>query len=129
MESGCLLASVGRPRTGRPAALARAACQDARVREQRFDLVVRNGTIVTPGHRERADVGITGGRITQLGGTMTGAGEIDADGLLVIPGGIDAHVHLMCARFTAQVAAAEPGEPTWADDFWTGSLAAIAGGI
>jgi hypothetical protein len=99
------------------------------VRQQRFDLVVRNGTIVTPGHREQADVGITGGRIARIGGTMTGAGEIDAGGLLVIPGGIDAHVHLMCAQFTAQVAAAEPGEPVWVDDFWTGSLAAIAGGI
>jgi dihydropyrimidinase len=108
--------------------VALAACQDAGVTEQRFDLVVRNGTIVTPGHRERADVGITGGRIAQFGGTMTGAGEIDAGGLLVIPGGIDAHVHLMCAQLTAQVAA-EPGEPVWADDFWTGSLAAIAGGI
>jgi hypothetical protein len=108
---------AGRKPAG-PAALALAACHDAGVTEQRFDLVVRNGTIVTPGHREQANVGITGGRIAQLGGTMTGAGEIDAGGLLVIPGGIDAHVHLMCA----QVAAAEPGEPTWADDFWTGSL-------
>jgi len=99
------------------------------VAEQRFDLVVRHGTIVTPGHQERADVGITGGRIAQLGGTMAGAEEIDAGGLLVIPGGIDAHVHLMCAQFTAQVAGAEPGEPVWCDDFWTGSLAAIAGGI
>ena len=53
--------------------------------EQRFDLVVRNGTIVTPGHQEQADVGITGGRIAQLGGTMTGAEEIGAGGLLVIP--------------------------------------------
>jgi hypothetical protein len=43
------------------------------VRERRFDLVVRNGTVVTPGRRERADVGITGGRIAQLGGTMAGA--------------------------------------------------------
>src|SRR5215470_19119978 len=105
------------------------ACQDAGVTKQRFDLVVRNGTIVTPGHREKADVGVTGGRIAQLGGAMTGAGEIDAAGLLVIPGGIDAHVHLMCAQLTAQVIAAEPGEPAWVDDFWTGSLAAIAGGI
>ena len=97
--------------------------------EQPLDLVIRNGTIVTPGHREQADVGIADGRIAQIGGTMTGAGEIDAGGLLVIPGGIDAHVHLMCAQFTAQVAAAEPGKPVRADDFWTGSLAAIAGGI
>jgi len=43
------------------------------VTEQRFDLVVRNGTIVTPGHQEQADVGITDGRIAQLGGTMTGS--------------------------------------------------------
>jgi dihydropyrimidinase len=104
-----------------------AACQDAGVSEQRFDLVVRNGTVVTPGHLERADVGISGGRFARLGGAMTGGGEIDAGGLLVIPGGIDAHVHLMCAEFTAQKAAA--GEPVWVDDFWTGSLAAIAGGI
>ncbi len=97
--------------------------------EQRFDLVVRNGTIVTPAHREQADVDIAGGRIAQLGGTMTGAGESGAGGLPVVPGGIDAHVHLMCARFTAQLAAAEQGEPVWAGDFWTGSLAAIAGGI
>jgi dihydropyrimidinase len=95
------------------------------VTEQRFDLVVRSGTIVTPGHREQADMGISDGRIAQLGGTMTGAAEIDAGGLLVIPGGVDAHVHLM----SAHAAAAEPGEPTWVDDFWTGSLAAIAGGI
>jgi dihydropyrimidinase len=99
------------------------------VTRQRFDLVIRNGMIVTPGHREQADVGITGGRIAQLGGTITGAGEIDAGGLLVIPGGIDAHVHLMCAQFTGQMTAARPGEPVWVDDFWTGSLAAIAGGI
>ncbi len=97
--------------------------------EQRVDLVVRGGTIVTPGHREQADVGVTGGRIAALGGAMAGAAEIDAGGLLVIPGGIDAHVHLMCAPLTAQLAAAEPGEPAWVDDFWTGSLAAIAGGI
>src|SRR5215471_16450188 len=99
-----------------PAPSRSGACQDAGVTQQRFDLVVRNGTIVTPGHREQADVGITGGRIAQLGRTMTGAEEIDARGLLVIPGGIDAHVHLICA----QVAAAERGKPAWVDDFWTG---------
>jgi dihydropyrimidinase len=99
------------------------------VTEQRVDLVIRNGTIVTPGHREQGDVGVVDGRIAQLGGAMSGAAEIDAGGLLVIPGGIDAHVHLMCAQLTAQLAVAEPGEPVWVDDFWTGSLAALAGGI
>ena len=98
--------------------------------EQRFDLVVRNGAIVTPGHREQADVGITDGRIAQLGGTMTGAGEIDAGGLLVIPGGIDAHVHLMCAQVTAQVtaaAAAQADAPAPAPAGRVGAAAASAG--
>jgi dihydropyrimidinase len=99
------------------------------VTQPTYDLVVRNGTIVTPGHHEQADVGIAGGRIAQLGGTMTGRDEIDAGGLLVLPGGIDAHVHLVCADVAAALAAEYPGEPAWADDFWTGSLAAIGGGI
>ena len=94
-----------------------------------YDLVVRNGTVVTPGHREQADVGIAGGRIAQLGGAMTGQDEIDAGGLLVLPGGIDAHVHLVCAGLAAVLAAELPGEPPWVDDFWTGSQAAIGGGI
>ena len=84
---------------------------------------------MTPGHREQADVGIAGGRIAQIGGTMTGAEEIDADGLLVIPGGIDAHVHLMCAAAGRPGGRRAAGEPVWVDDFWTGSRAAIAGGI
>jgi dihydropyrimidinase len=93
--------------------------------EERFDLVVRGGTVVTPGRQEVADIGVRDGRIAQVGGAMTGDEEIDAKGLLVIPGGIDAHVHLV----TPTLAKAFPDEPIWVDDFWTGSLAAIAGGI
>ena len=94
----------------------------------RFDLIVRGGTIVSPGSREVADIGVRDGRIVQLGGAMTGLAEVDAGGLLVVPSGIDAHVHLVCAALAAELA--ELGEnQTWVDDFWTGSLAAIAGGI
>jgi dihydropyrimidinase len=92
----------------------------------RFDLVVRGGTIVTPGHREIADLGVRDGRIAQIGGAMSGEGEVGAHGLLVIPGGVDAHVHLVCAALAEAVG---PEEPAWVDDFWTGSLAALAGGI
>jgi dihydropyrimidinase len=90
------------------------------------DLVVRGGTVVTPGRREIADVGVKDGRIAQLGGAMTAEQEVGAHGLLVLPGGIDAHVHLVCAALRQA-----PGdqEPLWVDDFWSGSLAAIAGGI
>ena len=97
-----------------------------------FDLVVRRGTVVGPraaGHREIADIAVKDGRIAQIGGPMTGRDEIDARGLLVLPGGIDAHVHLVCAALREWAAADYPDEPVWVDDFWTGSLAAIAGGI
>ncbi len=57
---------------------------------------------------------------------MTGRGELDARGLLLIPGGIDAHVHLVSAMLAGRLGLQEP---VWVDDFWTGSLAAIAGGI
>jgi dihydropyrimidinase len=103
---------------------------DAVMAVPHHDLVVRSGTIVSPGHREIADVGVRDGRIAQLGGAMTGQDEVDASGLLVMPGGVDAHVHLVCAAPTAELAAESgPEKPTWVDDFWTGSLAAIAGGI
>ena len=91
-----------------------------------FDLIVRGGTIVTPGHQEIADVGVRDGRIAQLGGAMTADAEIAAHGLLVIPGGVNGHVHLVPG---ALAAAADQQEPAWVDDFWTGSAAAIAGGI
>ncbi len=93
-----------------------------------FDLVVRGGTVVSPGRHEIADVGVRDGRIAQLGGAMTGADELDARGLLVIPAGIDAHVHLVCAALAEELRRLGERE-VWVDDFWTGSLAAIAGGI
>lgn len=90
------------------------------------DLVIRGGTVVTPGHQEIADLGVTDGQIAQVGGQLTGEEEVDAAGLLVLPAGIDAHVHLVSAALAE--ATRERG-PIWVDDFWTGSLAAFAGGI
>jgi dihydropyrimidinase len=58
---------------------------------------------------------------------MSGSEELGAHGLLVIPSGIDAHVHLVCAELARAFEGEQ--EPIWVDDFWTGSLAAIAGGI
>jgi dihydropyrimidinase len=91
--------------------------------EAECDLVVRGGTVVTAGGSGLADVGIAGGKIVQLGGSLRGRREIDAAGALVLPGGIDMHVHL------TQPEPPEPGVPGWADDFASGSRAAIAGGI
>ncbi len=60
------------------------------------DLVIRNGTLAdgTGGPLRRADVAITGDRITEVGGAIAkGRRELDADGLLVTPGFVDPHTH------------------------------------
>src|SRR6202161_310400 len=96
-----------------------------------FDVVVRGTTVVSPGRQEAADIGVRDGRIAQIGGGMTGREEIAADGLLALPGGVDAHVHLMyqaLAEELRQAGQIGPSEPMWVDDFWTGSLGAIGGG-
>ncbi|MCA1645017.1 MAG: amidohydrolase family protein, partial [Chloroflexi bacterium] len=83
-----------------------------------LDLILRGGTLVDG----QADLGIVNGRIAQIGGDMDAAEHIDVGGKLVLPGGVDAHVHL----------SNPPGqthEPRWVDDFASGSAAALAGGI
>jgi dihydropyrimidinase len=84
-----------------------------------FDVAVRGGTVVTASDVMQCDIGIRDGRIAALADRITGAkSEIDATGLLVMPGGIDSHVHL-CQN--------SPGI-RMADDFTSGSMAAVAGG-
>jgi len=84
-----------------------------------FDTTIRGGTVVTASETIRADVGITNGRITSLATALApGRNDIDASGLLVMPGGIDSHVHL-----------AQPSSgPVMADGFESGTRSAIAGG-
>ena len=85
-----------------------------------YDLAVRGGTVVTASDRFPADVGIRDGRIAAVSETVTGAArEVDASGLLVLPGGIDSHVHIE-----------QPSGPgiTMADDFESATRAALAGG-
>ena len=86
------------------------------------DLAIRGGTVVTASSHGPADVGIRDGAIVQIGGGFTAEREIDATNRLVLPGGIDMHVHL------TSVVVPE-GEFRWADDFASGTRAAAAGGI
>jgi dihydropyrimidinase len=97
--------------------------------DPQLDLVVRGGTVVTEEGQRQADVGIRDGRIASIhdrdGGAPlepTGAAEIDATGRLLLPGGVDPHVHL-------HMEGLDPGEPAWVDDYTSGSQAALAGGI
>ena len=60
-----------------------------------LDLAIRGGTIVTASDEFRADIGIRDGRIVSIADHVEGAArEIDATGLLALPGGIDSHVHI-----------------------------------
>lgn len=90
----------------------------------RLDVVIRHGEIVTgAGSIGCADIGISDGIIVQIGGALAGHLELDATAKLVLPGGIDAHVHLSVPPDEEDV------DPSWVDDFTSGSAAALTGGI
>src|SRR5690625_309495 len=66
------------------------------MRTNSYDLVIRNGRVVTPVGVEELDIGIHGTRVAAIGavGSLPGGlEEIDARGTYVIPGGIDTHTH------------------------------------
>ncbi len=83
-----------------------------------YDLVIKNGTIVTSEVTVQADVAIQGHRIAAIGEGLSGTREIEAEGKLVTPGAIDVHVHLQMPI----------GDFVSADSFFTGSRAAAFGG-
>jgi allantoinase len=81
------------------------------------DVVIRGGTLVTPSGLQRADLAIADDTIHEISADVpAGREEIDANGLLVLPGVIDAHLHFN-----------EPGRSDW-EGAATGSRALAAGG-
>ena len=77
--------------------------QTPRVFAAPYDMIVRGGRVIDPSLRLNtiADIGISDGRIVDLGPNITGdsAETIDAQGKLVVPGLLDVHTHY--ARDTA----------------------------
>ena len=86
-----------------------------------FDLIIRNGTVVTASDRMRCDVGIRAGQIVALEGSLQGPAQeiMDATGKLVLPGGIDSHCHIDQKSSTGLITA---------DDFHSGGVSAACGG-
>ncbi len=81
------------------------------------DLVIRGGTIVSANGSQQADIAVDGGRFVEIGHALPAAHyEIDAAGLLVLPGLIDVHLHFN-----------EPGREAW-EGIATGSRSLAAGG-
>ncbi|MFN4172216.1 MAG: amidohydrolase family protein, partial [Pseudorhodobacter sp.] len=81
-------------------------------------VVIKGGTVVTADLSYVADVKVEGGVITEIGPNLSGGTELDATGCYVMPGGIDPHTHLEM-----------PFMGTYsADDFESGTRAALAGG-
>ena len=97
-----------------------ARTQDAEIDGQSFELVIRNCNICTASDVYAADIGIAAGKIICIGtGLPAGDIDIDAEGRIVTPGGVDAHCHLD-----------QPVEPPakMADDFPSGKRSAAYGG-
>ena len=83
-----------------------------------FDLVIKNGTVVTTEAQFQADVGIVGERFAAVGQDLVGERTIDAQGKLVVPGAVDIHVHFQMPI----------GNFISADNFFSGTRAAALGG-
>src|SRR5438093_291051 len=82
------------------------------------ELLIKGGTVYTPDGARETDVLITDGVITRVEPSLRANGKVlDAKGLYVLPGGVDAHVH-----------SRDPGFPE-KEDFASLTEAAAAGGI
>ena len=83
-------------------------------------ILIKNGTVVSATESRKLDVLVSGEMIARVGTGINEAGHevVDADGLLVMPGGIDVHTHLDMPF----------GGTTSADDYTTGTQAAAVGG-
>lgn len=86
-----------------------------------YDLIIRNGRIVTESKVIRGDIAVQGEKIVEIVSkfhpSVSAKVELDATGLHVLPGLIDTHVHLN-----------EPGRTEW-EGFASGTRSLAAGGV
>jgi len=87
-----------------------------------YDLVIKQGRLITSHTSLVADLAISGEQIQAIGQDLKGQREMNAQGLYVLPGAIDGHVHLDNPKLP-------PHDPPTADSFTSGSQAAALGGV
>ncbi|WWC93882.1 dihydropyrimidinase [Kwoniella sp. B9012] len=86
-----------------------------------FDLVIKNGIVVTAADQVTCDIGVKDGVVVCLGKDLPYTSDcevIDAEGGFVTPGGVDSHVHIGQSASGAKSA----------DNWTTGTRGAISGG-
>lgn len=81
--------------------------------------VIKNGTLLSPAGAFKADLLVRGEKIAAIGSGFEADASVDAEGMLVMPGGIDAHTH-MAMPFGGTVSC---------DDFADGTLGSARGGV
>ena len=87
---------------------------------QNFDVIFKNGKTIIGNKVEECDIAVTNGKICEIGKINAEAKVVeDVSNLLVLPGGIDAHVHID-----------QPSGPDveMADNFQSATKSAAAGG-
>ena len=84
-----------------------------------LDLIIKNGSCFIDGNLQKLSIGISKGKIERIENNIEeeSSNIFDGEGLIVLPGCIDTQVHFR-----------EPGS-TDTEDLYSGSRAAIAGGI
>src|SRR5215211_4067315 len=82
--------------------------------------LIKNGTLITASETFESDILIDGETIAQIGKNLhhPNAELVDSTGKLILPGGIDPHVHLDLPMF----------DTVSSDDHYTGHKAAAFGG-
>lgn len=85
-----------------------------------MSILIQNGRIITSHGEQIADLLVADNKIRAIGINLDAKADItiDASGMLVMPGGIDPHVHLQLPTPAGHSA----------DDFVSGSIAALMGG-
>ncbi len=86
-----------------------------------FDLIIRGGRVVTTTDDRVADIGVNDGKVAAVENALAGEAthDIDASGLLVLPGGVDTHCHVEQKSSTGLMTA---------DDFHSATVSAACGG-